>query len=308
LNQRPVLRDLVDNSVCSWRTGQEFQSGLSTFPKALALIKNGSWEFAQALQLEVARTRVCISGAPLNRLPDAEQEGLTIFQLETVQVALRLGRDVYVDGSIFNKMDEVNQSFLLLHELLHGFIGMNVSQRMTKLRSFVASIHDALMAGRRLSTQDMGLLMEANDIRISSAESGGIVEQMSRYFQVMECRIVTGGDFASDRVNTRDRIVLYQRDKPVLVGGFASSSLSQLFVPLFGNFLLSSFTLNESHKWVFRSINPIGTLAVLQASGNDPKRLSERFNARLILTSTVASVAEALVYNLDCRMKTREAR
>ena len=125
LKGRPVLRDLYDNTSCIWENAYDFGRELPQYRKILALIRERHWYAAFTYERETKNLKVCKSNAPLVSIPAEDRDSVTIVRYQTSQAAIRLNDRIYIDFNIFNKMNEVDQGYLFVHEITHSFIPMN---------------------------------------------------------------------------------------------------------------------------------------------------------------------------------------
>jgi hypothetical protein len=163
LNGRPELRDLVEQSVCDWRGGDDV---VATTPHVRTIQRNVSrlnWYFALALEAEIRNLNYCITGA-LVRVRTEDEDGLTAVVTEgTRQVAIRLMDEVYIDDTIFQRMSERSRGYLILHEAMHSFLSWQEPQRNQKLRSIVRAV-EGIEAGRISTRHSLALQMERNGV------------------------------------------------------------------------------------------------------------------------------------------------
>lgn len=178
INGRPSLRDLVDNSVCVWYTGAQFVGGLSRFTPALASLERVDAIYSTLLRGESERVKVCLTGGTLTQIPAEDMKGLTIWEnVAKRQVAIRVNERVYIDSKIFAAMDEPNKAYLMVHELLHGYIAQDVKDRNTKLRSFVRFLRDH--ESQPISFEFLATQIEMNEVDWPyTQEAIGLIESL----------------------------------------------------------------------------------------------------------------------------------
>lgn len=160
--QTLALRDLVDPSTCSWRTALEFQEefvpDILTFIQQLTKVH---WYLANAFEREIGQIRFCATRAPLKEISAEDRDSLAIYEVEGVQVAARLGNDVFVDMTKFEHMTiPGHQSALFIHEISHSFLPMDVPRRNDSLRSFVK------MLSGKLSKTSLAINIESNNVNM----------------------------------------------------------------------------------------------------------------------------------------------
>lgn len=162
IDGRPVLKDLVTNTVCRWRTGASVRDSLPQLTPILNRLASLHWYYRSTWAGAAARVTVCFTQGDLVHISTVDQDGLTIGEENGGQVAIRLNDEVYIDEKIFNRMDPENQAYLFFHEIMHSFIELNAPQRNNKLRSFVSSVRSLVSQGMR--TDDFMLQMRQNAI------------------------------------------------------------------------------------------------------------------------------------------------
>lgn len=162
-NGRPELRDLVEQSVCEWRGGDDVVAATPHVRTVLRNISRLNWYFALALESEIRNLNYCITGA-LVRVRTEDEDGLTAVVTEgTRQVAIRLMDEVYIDDTIFQRMSARSQAYLIVHEAMHSFLSWGEEQRNQKLRSIVRAV-EGIEAGRISTRSSLALQMERNGV------------------------------------------------------------------------------------------------------------------------------------------------
>ena len=138
---RPVLRDLVDNTSCDWATGRDMMAAQPRVNQILTALEGVHWYFGFQLRWEMESLHYCRT-QNLVRVSTSDAGGLTIYAEagDTEQAAIRLNRSVYLNNTIYSRMDATSQAFLQIHEALHSFIPMNSELRNGQLRSTVAAL------------------------------------------------------------------------------------------------------------------------------------------------------------------------
>jgi len=162
---KPTLRDLVEKTVCAEHvSGDDLASELPHFAKIMTAIESVQYYFASSIKNELPNLTVCFTKGNLKQIQTEDQDGLTIYTENdsTKQVAIRLDNMVYIDQKIFRAMDKQSQAYLLLHEVSHSFIPMDVTRRNSKLRNLIASIHTN--EKNPMSKKRFKLQLIANDV------------------------------------------------------------------------------------------------------------------------------------------------
>ena len=145
------VRDLVDAEECTWTKGTEFAASLKHFDRVMQVIEERNWLLSDELRIYANKLLVCVSRKALRPIPSEHQDGFSGVQLpgkdqyQYSQAAVRVGDTVYIDGTIFNQMDDVNRAYLLLHEVLHNFVhprSRGAKDRIHDMRSFVRFVYE----------------------------------------------------------------------------------------------------------------------------------------------------------------------
>jgi hypothetical protein len=168
INKRAALRDLVDNTTCDWISGLEFQNRfVPQAQKIIEKIKTHHWYLGHAYSHEAADALVCLTSGPLKKIPDQDLDAVTVFPFETKQVAVRAGRMIFVDMTIFaNMINQTHRDFLWIHELTHSFIpferegDQRVQRRYESLRSFVRAL------SKDFDGERLAINIEANQLNM----------------------------------------------------------------------------------------------------------------------------------------------
>lgn len=134
---RPTLRDLVDRSVCIWYPGPDIVEAQGHWPNIVASLERIAPVYGQFLRMQMNAVNFCVTEGSLVHIDARDSDGLTIWDQEGQQVAIRVGDQVYLDRRIFSRMDEVSRSYLMMHELMHGYLKSSAHQRNSKMRNFI---------------------------------------------------------------------------------------------------------------------------------------------------------------------------
>ena len=174
INGRPRLRDLVDSSVCTWVQASDLTAVSPEYKQIISAIDEVHWYLARTYQEEAEYISVCVTKSALKQIPSEDQDGLTIYEAETKQVAIRLNDMIFVDGSIYKKLSPQDKAYLLFHELTHSFIPKSAVRRGSKVRNFVHAIFENEQT--RMSRKRFALQIQRNDVQIA-AETTGLLDK-----------------------------------------------------------------------------------------------------------------------------------
>lgn len=166
IDKRPRLRDLVDKTACAWISAADFGAGISGFGKAVDAIDKVHWYLAYAINDEARSLSVCMTQSALKQIPEDDQEGLTIYEVDTKQVAIRLNNMIFIDGTLFKKLPTEDRAYLLLHEITHSFIPFDAKRRASKVRNFVYAMSQNEKS--LMTPQQFALQIEQNELDIVS--------------------------------------------------------------------------------------------------------------------------------------------
>ena len=165
IDKRPRLRDLVDKTACAWVSATDFGVKMPRFGKILESIDKVHWYLAYVFNDEMKRLSVCETRSPLKQIPDDDQDGLTIYEVDTRQAAIRLNDMIFIDANIFKALSEEDRAYLLLHEVTHSFIPLDAKRRPSKVRNFVYGV--AQHEKSAMSKEQFALQVTKNDIQVT---------------------------------------------------------------------------------------------------------------------------------------------
>jgi len=138
---KPTLRDLIDRGAQNIVPLNQFISErVPYFPTIIDSIRRVHWYLASVLEREPKRLDIILLNGRLQPIPVDEQGGLTIVEYETEQVAIRCGNQIILSMEIFNRMDEKNKGYLMIHEIMHSLFPQDTPFRNLRLRTMVAVI------------------------------------------------------------------------------------------------------------------------------------------------------------------------
>ena len=144
------VRDLVDAEECTWTQGFEFNQNLKHLDRIISVIEERNWLLANEIRNYADRMLVCMSRKSLRPIPAEDQDGYPGVQMpgtapgKYAQAAVRVGNTVYIDGVLFNQMDDINRAYLMLHEVMHGFVRYKstLDKRIQDMRAVVRFIYE----------------------------------------------------------------------------------------------------------------------------------------------------------------------
>lgn len=160
------LRDLVDQNVCEWRTGEQVLSSTEGLNEVLDRIYSVDWYFGLLLRNEIERLRYCFIDE-LGRVPTEDPEGIVgVLSLEAKQAAIRWGSEVYVSRPTWDLLSAKSKNFLVIHEAVHSFIPMDTPLRNTKLRSFVRDL-SLIEGSSEIVGEALEMSLQSNGLRLN---------------------------------------------------------------------------------------------------------------------------------------------
>ena len=164
VDSNPYLMDLVSRSVCDWKKGEELLSELPVLNETLTKLEKLDWYFAADFKKDLSGLNFCMTGA-LYKVSPYDWGSITKPSQEERprQAGYRLYDKAYIDTSIFEKMDEVNQAMLIVHETMHSYFSMNTYERSLKLRSMVKTL-DNVRAGKVVTREKLHYHMQMNEV------------------------------------------------------------------------------------------------------------------------------------------------
>jgi len=194
INHSLVLRDLSDKTVCDWTDGKTLSESIPEFKKVFQKLSEINWYFSLSLKKEIESLNICLT-SNLIKINTQDAAALTtIYGDETIQVAIRLENEVYIDKILFDQMSSKSQAMLLVHEGMHGFIPLDVERRNQKVRSMTKVI--AKVASGALTSQKQFIKNIQNNDVFYSAD----LKEISPYRDEIE--------FALSDSNTQKEVLL----------------------------------------------------------------------------------------------------
>jgi len=167
VNSRTALRDLVDKTVCHWLSANEFiEQHLPKYQDFYDGLERAHWYFADAFRREVNKTQFCETFGRLKRIPVEDQDGLTVYEENSKQLAIRLNDQVFMDMTAFNRLlNDTHKTFTFVHEIMHSFIPFDAPRRNDSLRSTIA------MLNSDVSTSTLANIIKNNYIDMPESTS-----------------------------------------------------------------------------------------------------------------------------------------
>jgi hypothetical protein len=153
MNDRWVLRDIVDPTTCRDAFGDDVFAQVPRMREVLGRIAQLDWYFAFDLEREMRALDYCFT----NFLAPTRTEDHPWYRISTVAVgsgrmaAVRFGRGVYFEDRIFQEMKRFDEThpnevptlaFLMLHETLHSYLWLHDPMRNQHLRNMGRVLHD----------------------------------------------------------------------------------------------------------------------------------------------------------------------
>lgn len=214
IDKRPRLRDLVDKTTCAWVSATDFQATLPRFTEVLESIDRVHWYLAHTIREEMRSLSVCMTQSALKQIPEDDQEGLTIYEVDTKQLAIRLNDMIFIDGTIFKKLPADDRAYLLLHEIAHSFIPRDAKRRPSKVRNFVYAVSQNEKSA--MTKEQFALQIERNDIQIVSSVVGALETYRDQIVMALDqgksesqrLAVVAYAARALDRLLPRDQEVI----------------------------------------------------------------------------------------------------
>ncbi|HPI40091.1 MAG TPA: hypothetical protein PLJ21_04760 [Pseudobdellovibrionaceae bacterium] len=142
------LRDLIDPSICQYRTGEELRKNSKEMNSIFAAIAKMDWYFAAGLKHEVDQLNICFT-KQLVHLPrwsdDRNWDSVIDYDYtKSEQVAIRFldSHDVYINRSQYAGFEsDLDRDFLIIHEAIHSFIPKSIRERREKVLAAVNTLY-----------------------------------------------------------------------------------------------------------------------------------------------------------------------
>jgi hypothetical protein len=199
VNETKELTDIASQAVCTWETGEEFIAQHPDFKtRIITPLQNLDWYFADDIYEEAESLRYCLTGALRKVRPaDPGSPVRPPQQWDSYQAGFRLNNTICLDWDLFNdpSVSESNRSFLILHEVMHSYLPMNVFQRQLKLRSMVNAISQ-VVSGQVKTRAQLHYDMTQNDIQFPQT-----VDKLDPYRTELEFLLGTSDEQAQQITN-----------------------------------------------------------------------------------------------------------
>lgn len=150
IGDNAFLRDIVEDNNCLWRSGSKVINDYPNIEKVLTKIESYHWLLGLRLEEEIKGLKFCFTKKRLPPLSYNNSDDLYIFTNQMFdQPAINDAGIVFLDMNIFDDMNDVHKSFIIIHESLHEFFDKEEdrSSREPRLREFVYNLHDAYVNG-----------------------------------------------------------------------------------------------------------------------------------------------------------------
>lgn len=169
IDGNPVLRDLVDNTVCRWK---ELRSLIQEIPEdrfttLLNVLEEHNWYFSNQVKNEISQLKVCLTQGNLRKINTNDFNAVIVYvDNQGQQVAIRLNKEIYLDEKLYSIMTPSIKAYLVLHEIMHSFIPFVTSLRNQRVRSVIASI--SKLESGELAPEDLPLQLKQNSVQTVS--------------------------------------------------------------------------------------------------------------------------------------------
>jgi len=145
-SQNGVLRDLQDEGVMDCSDASEAVKNLKNWPKVVEAISKNDYMLGRKIEVELAKMSLCFSNQELNNTIVPNQDGVLkpdfIYEQAGIRVAYDDKIEVYTYKNEWEKMDDDNKNFFVLHELSHSVVDKEPSVTYTnRLRYFVNQVY-----------------------------------------------------------------------------------------------------------------------------------------------------------------------
>ncbi|MAE58474.1 MAG: hypothetical protein CME69_06310 [Halobacteriovorax sp.] len=150
IGDNAFLRDIVEDNNCLWRSGSKVINDYPNIEKVLTKIESYHWLLGLRLEEEIKGLKFCFTKKRLPPLSYNNSDDLYIFTNQMFdQPAINDAGIVFLDMNIFDDMNDVHKSFIIIHESLHEFFDKEEdrSSREPRLREFVYNLHDSYING-----------------------------------------------------------------------------------------------------------------------------------------------------------------
>ncbi len=144
------LRDIVEENNCLWKSGSKVINDYPETEKILTKVGSYHWLLGLRLEEEIKKLKFCFTRRKLPSLSYNNSDDLYIFTNQIFdQPAINDAGIVFLDLNIFEDMNDIHKSFIIIHEALHEFFDKEEerSLREPRLREFVYNLHDSYING-----------------------------------------------------------------------------------------------------------------------------------------------------------------
>ncbi|MBP9682855.1 MAG: hypothetical protein KBD76_15755 [Bacteriovorax sp.] len=263
IDSTPYLMDLVSNSVCDWKNGADLLEELPYLKTTINKLSALDWYFAADLKKEIEFINFCFTG-PLYRVPTNDWGTVVRPTTEKVQQAgYRLYGSAYIDRDIYAKMNERNESMLILHEVMHSYFDMDTLDRPLKLRSMIKVLDQVGQGSLRLR-EKLHYNMEMNEVMFPTLVrfldpkknvvlflTGNIDDQIRAIKEVKKPEDLI--DLSNDQVNS---LVSWDRERVSSMDARMSLLIEALSVMMIESNVNELKELLDNKE--YKEINPVG--------------------------------------------------
>lgn len=144
IGDNAFLRDIVEVNNCSWHSPALVKMRYPKVNEVLESIKNVHWLTVLKMNEEFSKLNFCFTKKRLPPLSYNNTDDLYIFTNQLFdQPAVNDGGIIFIDINLFEKMDEVQQAFLFLHEVSHELFDKKEERqfREPRLRQFILNTY-----------------------------------------------------------------------------------------------------------------------------------------------------------------------
>jgi len=164
IKNRPAVTYLIENTECDLVNAKTFGESLQDWQDAISALSAVHWYLALSIENEASSVQVCKAYLPLEEIPSEEAAGLSIFYKDSKQISVRVGNRIYFDMNLMAKTNRRDQTYIHLHQLLHGFIPLNAKNRIQKVYSMMMALHQNTV--ERYSRENFAIQLRTSEMQI----------------------------------------------------------------------------------------------------------------------------------------------
>lgn len=162
IGDNAFLRDIVEVNNCIWHSPELVMKRYPKINDVLDSIDSVHWLTKLRMEEEFLKLNFCFTTKRLPPLSYNNTDDLYIFTNQLFdQPAVNDGGIIFIDMNLFNKMDEVQQAFLFLHEVSHELFDKQEERqfREPRLRQFIMNTYRHYMEPVDTATFTINVLM-----------------------------------------------------------------------------------------------------------------------------------------------------